>query len=161
MVPKYRPCLKWYDLYRELVQQPHSQPTSASPHLDAAWHACNPPKWQPHQASHNAKLVRLSRMSQSLEKALPDLDHYKYLMDLLILVWNEEREKTVPVVSMIIWSNLSLFSLTSLRSIITRSPLTVQQRQPLLTITMSSATDEWLATSEPSISTSPNFLKIK
>ena len=57
------------------------------------------------------------------------------------------------------WSNLSLFFLTNSNSNLTRSPRTVQQRQPLFTITISSFAEEWLATNDPSISTSPNYIQ--
>lgn len=64
----------------------------------------------------------------------------------------------IPVVSITIWSNLYCFLLANSNSIFTRSPRTVQHRQPLLTMTMSSLTEEWLATNDPSISTSPNCI---
>lgn len=78
--------------------------------------------------------------------------------NLQVNIWTT-RATYKPVVSITMWSNLSLFFLTNSNSILTRSPRTVQHRQPLLTMIMSSPfTEEWLATSDPSISTSPNCI---
>ena len=63
---------------------------------------------------------------------------------------------SIPVVSITIWSNFPFFLLTNSPIILTRSPLTVQHKHPLLSITMSSAPIALAATKEPSMSTSPN-----
>lgn len=60
-----------------------------------------------------------------------------------------------PVVSITIWSNFPFFLFTNSPIILTRSPLTVQHKHPLLSMTISSAPVAFAATKEPSISTSP------
>ena len=61
-----------------------------------------------------------------------------------------------PVVSIRMWSNCPFLSFTSLPSMSTRSPRTVQHRQPLLSSMMFSSPLSSKATSSLSISISPN-----
>lgn len=63
----------------------------------------------------------------------------------------------IPVVSITIWSNFPFLEVTNSEIILTRSPLTVQQRQPLFNNIISSAPAVFAATKEPSISISPNY----
>lgn len=59
------------------------------------------------------------------------------------------------------WSNFPFFLVTNSEIILTRSPLTVQHKHPLLSMIMSSAPVALAATNEPSISTSPYCKKAK
>mmetsp|Transcript_3969 Transcript_3969/g.7733 ORF Transcript_3969/g.7733 Transcript_3969/m.7733 type:complete len:202 (+) Transcript_3969:1624-2229(+) len=71
-------------------------------------------------------------------------------------VWMMGAGLASPVVSMSTWSNLSRLFMARSLSMFTRSPRTVQQRQPLLSISTSSSPASSAATRDPSISISPN-----